>query len=103
MCPILLLGLWAIVELDAHRYFDHLLKSQAPPGKTDTYSKKWANSRAEIVTDKASYFGVAEGMNEQDDVADEVQGTKVRGVDGSTRRGRAAVTALVECNDVVAG
>jgi hypothetical protein len=74
-----------------------------PPGKTDTYFKKWDNSRAEIVADKASYFGVAEGVDEQDDVVDEVQGAKVRGVDGSTRRGRATVTALVECNDIVAG
>ena len=62
-----------------------------------------STSRFPIVADKASYFGVAEGVDEQNDVADEVQGAKVREVNGSTRRGRATVTALVECNDVVAG
>jgi len=55
------------------------------------------------VADKASYFGVAEGVDEYDDIADEIQGPEVRGVDGSARRGRATITALVECNDVVAG
>ena len=83
--------------------YDHPLKLNCLPGKTDTYLKKWINSRAEIVADKASYFGVAEGVDEYDDVADEIQGAEVRGVDGSTRRGCATIAALVECNDVVAG
>jgi hypothetical protein len=103
MCLILLLGLWAFVGLDVHQDFDHPLKVNCLRGKTDTYLKKWVNSRAEIVANKASYFGVAEGMDEEDDVADKVQGAEVRGVDGSTRRGRATIAALVECDDVVAG
>jgi hypothetical protein len=50
--------------LDVHRDFDPPLKLKLPPGKSDTYLKKWVNSRAEIVADKASYFGVAEGVDE---------------------------------------